>query len=475
MAQSKIASALRKYLKGSELRILPGGNPSRPAPAHIMNKFSKSLIGNSGKSSSAIHSLMYADLSNSNLPKVIDGAINADVVQDFSNTLHSIFNADRRSFPSMYSYLLLSKDLISSDPSDDNYGQALVELFTKEQIDSIQVSLIEILDESKSPDVISKFTSSLLKLTTISKDDTSVGDFVNDPINDSVEIANASAFGDVAYEIISHGLERMKVNRDDSTRVKNVQRLSTMLSGLVSLGLIYDAARIHESIKNAPRGEMEILPHEILGIVCFTGVPPGAPRDVRIKLATASFSNAIERAHKGISHVFVSYSDPTSDVSELVTKRVGGEDARNLIQAFNDFDVLSNPEINFKKLFSESDLKRAVKALAGKVGFAGPIKGKSATRMFMETSFLETLVYFLGENNKPYSVFVDNCYTKLGLILGSTQFIDDAQVARLKSLVGRNNDVKKTIAYLDELLRKRLVETGLAQEFSDGHTVIRIV
>ena len=56
MAQPNVASALRKYLKGSELRILPGGNPSRPAPAHIMNKFAKSLIGNNGKSSSAIHS-----------------------------------------------------------------------------------------------------------------------------------------------------------------------------------------------------------------------------------------------------------------------------------------------------------------------------------------------------------------------------------------------------------------------------------
>ena len=471
MAQPNVASALRKYLKGSELRILPGGNPSRPAPAHIMNKFAKSLIGNNGKSSSAIHSLMYAELSNSYLLKVIDGAINADVVQDFSNTLHSIFNADRRSFPSMFSYLLLSKDVISSDPSDDSYGQALVELFTKEQIASIKLSMIELLDETKSPDVISIFISSLSKLTSISQDDTSS----EDSINDSVVIANASAFGNVAFEIISLGLDRMKLNKDTSTRVKNVQRLSTMLSGLLSLGLIYDAAWIHESINNVVNSEKQIQPYEVLGIVCFTGVPPGASRDVRIKLATASFSNAIERAHKGISHVFASYSDSTSDVSALVTKRVGGEDARNLIQAFNDSDVLRNPEINFKKLFSESDLKRAVKALAGKVGFAGTIKGKSATRMFMETSFLETLVYFLGENNKPYSVFVDNCYTKLGLILGSTQFIDDAQVARLKNLVGRNNDVKKTIAYLDDLLRKRLVETGLAQEFSDGHTVIRIV
>ena len=53
--------------------------------------------------------------------------------------------------------------------------------------------MIELLDETKSPDVISIFISSLSKLTSISQDDTSS----EDSINDSVVIANASAFGNV--------------------------------------------------------------------------------------------------------------------------------------------------------------------------------------------------------------------------------------------------------------------------------------
>ena len=107
------------------------------------------------------------------------------------------------------------------------------------------------------------------------------------------------------------------------------------------------------------------------------------------------------------------------------------------------------------------------------MGLAGPIKGTAETRFFLETSFLETLVYFFGEEGKPYSVLVDNCYQQFGIIVGNPKGMHTQVRSRLRKIAGRNIDLSKSLHYLDELLRRRLVETGLAQEFSDGHTVLR--
>ena len=465
MGKAENIALLRLFLD-NEFKIMPGKNPSRPAPAHILNGFAKTMLGGTGSVDKELHSLQFPQSSNELIGRVLKSGFTPEDVKDLSDTLHALFNSDRRTLPTFHSQLLLSREVISSDPSDYRYGEALVNFFTAEEMDELRPLLIQLLDETQSSDIISKSVGSLVR--NLKNDGDAI---VSTPAERAA--GERTAFGLVAFEILRSGLLRMVDQSASVDRIRNIQRLSLMISALLSIGLLYDAVYKYE-ISNIPDDSRALLePAEVLGIVLYTGMPPGNSKDVRVRFAAATLTDAVRRAHRGYQDAFCEVLRSTSSVDEVVTSRLGGPNARDLIVAFEAENVLSDPEGAFSAFLTEGDIKGAVKPLAGKVGLAGPIKGTAETRFFLETSFLETLVYFFGEEGKPYSVLVDNCYQQFGIIVGNPKGMHTQVRSRLRKIAGRNIDLSKSLHYLDELLRRRLVETGLAQEFSDGHTVLR--
>jgi hypothetical protein len=155
-----------------------------------------------------------------------------------------------------------------------------------------------------------------------------------------------------------------------------------------------------------------------------------------------------------------------------VLSRVRGEDARNLVKALSESGVQDNPAEAFNKLYPLSSFSSAFRTLSGKVGLAGPIKGTGEARIFFETNFLDSLVFFLSKHGDSFGDFVDKCFENLGIIVGRPSTIDLDDIERLQALAGRIADVDECLDLAHENMRLRLVRSGLAKEFSDGYTIM---
>ena len=105
-----------------------------------------------------------------------------------------------------------------------------------------------------------------------------------------------------------------------------------------------------------------------------------------------------------------------------------------------------------------------------KIGFVGPDRGTGSPRFLCETPLLGTLVAGLcREASLEFKEFVDLARERLGLVFGlgtatglpgTLELADNPGVAR--RLLVENEDA----------LRLRLVQAGLAREYSDGHTEV---
>jgi hypothetical protein len=416
------------------------------------------------------------------LADVAESSSDPAVREDLVRSVRAIMNADKRAFKSMASFLPLDQSVIGDDPSDDNYGTAIVEVLTTSQRAVLLDDLAHALDSSRSPDTISSAVALVTRaLADTSAARTSTSDDDSDggvPSGDGEERAG-SVFGSVVFEILHAGLVPDRFRPDSPYRIKNLQHLSTMLAAIVSLGLLADPITRGQS-RASHQDDGASTMGEVLGILVYTGAPPGPPRDVCVRLAHQSLTDAVQRAYVSIENAFCqifgggNWGGDRDWVEAQITERgVSGPDAVKLLRAIEDQMASKNPSEVFRRLVTLDDLRGAVRSLAVKVGLAGPQRGTGEVRLLLETSFLESLVYFLGTDGMPFEDFVDTCYEQLGLIVGKARNLDPVVRDRLARLAGRSIDISEVLESVHSMLRRRMVATGLAQEYSDGFTVVR--
>jgi hypothetical protein len=199
-----------------------------------------------------------------------------------------------------------------------------------------------------------------------------------------------------------------------------------------------------------------------------------------VRLSQLSLKQAIVNSHSGVRLAFTKLIENSDSISgslnesieNLVLNRMKGEGARNLVKALSESGVKENPVEVFNELYPLSAFSSAFRTLSGKVGLAGPIKGTGEARIFFETNFLDSLVFFLSKNGDSFGDFVDRCFEDLGLIIGRPSTIDAQDIERLQLLAGRIADVDECLDLAHENMRLRLVNSGLAKEFSDGYTIM---
>ena len=92
----------------------------------------------------------------------------------------------------------------------------------------------------------------------------------------------------------------------------------------------------------------------------------------------------------------------------------------------------------------------------------------------LETTFLDSLTFFVGEDNMRFEDFVEQCYLRLGLLLGRPTALTEEVESRLERIAGKSIDVEPILDSMAEAARRRLISCGLAQEFSDHATVLRL-
>ena len=473
--KKKSMSLIRALMK-QEIPLLPGDSFSRPAPAHIFNKFVFGILGK-GALLSPITKL-FKDTKE--LDPIIGENSDRETREEFLKSLNVLINSDKRSFgsPSFSSFLLLTSELAGADPSDDDYGKALSSIFSSVQRSKIEDLLRKILNPDTSGDIISLTIKKIQDTYSL----TGAKDVSNN--QNSVQSSNKSVYSEYIFNVLVSAMEDMSLVANSSLRIESIQKLSTFLTGIVAFGLLFDSSDLNLTIKRdmSRKDSIEVKnkPSKVLGIVCYTGNPPGNPRSALVRLSQLSLKQAVINSHSGVRSAFVKLIDEANSkfdkgndsIENLVLSRVRGEDARNLVKALLESGVKDNPTEAFNKLYPLSSFSSAFRTLSGKVGLAGPIKGTGEPRIFFETNFLDSLVFFLSKHGDSFGDFVDNCFENLGIIVGRPSTIDLDDMDRLQALAGRIADVDECLDLAHENMRLRLVRSGLAKEFSDGYTIM---
>lgn len=465
-------SIIRLFLR-KDLKLLPGKFFDRPAPAHILNKFIYRLFNASGDAHEMMRLLNKGLADQSSVDRFVDESSDPAVRDDFSRTLSALFNSDRRAFKSVASFFPLDLGVIGNDPSDDNYGSSLVEFLKPQHKTILRTHLLQILDSHSSLDSVSHAVSSLI-------DKFEKSELSNKTDSSEVMQGNDSLFSNMVFDVLSPRLSATFLVAESAERIRIIHHLSTMLAGLTALGLMVDPISRNLESLNGQQYQSPQL-GDVLGIVVYTGPPPGPSRDVCVRLSQGTLVDAVNRSYRAIEKTFVDLlggdkwggnSNWLEDL--LISRGVSGNDAVEFKRICEAHFSNGSPADAFKSVVTPNLMKSAVKSLASKVGLAGPQRGTGETRIFFETSFLESLVFFLGDDGMAFETFVDICYERLGLIVGYPSSISETVLNRLTQIAGRTVDLDEALYLVSLMMRRRLVATGLAQEFSDGFTVLRL-
>ena len=223
----------------------------------------------------------------------------------------------------------------------------------------------------------------------------------------------------------------------------------------------------------------------------YGGRPPGAPDDFLVQAAGRSFRRVIRRSAKAVA-TGLSKELVLVDVPKAIEKKdhtifrfrqllthLKPVEIEAIIKEVTEAD-LENKELPDQEWceqllenvvgLNEAEFARRVRGLGGHVGFSGPRRGRGIPRLFFETPLLGTLVRGIcGQQSMPFEDFVDELRSQLGLVVGIGT-LEAAQIDVGHIFGPANPD--EVLRQNEEILRRRLVRSGLARTYSDSHTEV---
>jgi hypothetical protein len=426
-------------------RFVIGAHPDRPAPAHLFNNF---VLRAFGKGDGADRVRQYSRdseaidrLANHPAIRMASWAEDRDLLATLADTIWIVFDPDRRVFPSFGSPFPIDKRLATPDPSDDGLGRALWESLSGRQQLNVRARLAEILDSESSADPASQLSQFLLEDVVVST---------------SPEVDDNST---PEFPLLGGTID-------------------TLIKGI---GEIHNGAERLEAIRQLGTA---------LGLVVFTGLPPGDGDDPLVKAAQLSYRATLADVHSGLRDNL--NARLTGELDPTVPAGVRLQSA--LLGMLRQSDVTS-PQKALDRILSVAPappntdqsgieewldtlmtegypiehLSRGLRAMANKVGFVGPVRGFGQPRFVLETPLLATLARALvaTSGSMAFDDFVRAMRTQLGLIVGINQRDKIPAGARV---FGSDQVARQRLGVLGERLRLRLIQAGLAREFSDSHT-----
>lgn len=452
-------------------RFVLGAYPDRPAPAHLFNNFVLQAFGKSGgadrvrefsRDSGAIDRLAQHPAI-----QTAGWAEDRALLAALADAIWIVFDPDRRVFPKLGSPLPIDRRLATPDRSDDGLGRALWDSLSGAEQLAVRDQLIDILDSASGSDPASQLAQFLLQGTTVAAPK-------------QLDEASTSAFPLLGRTIASL-VKGIGGSPAGARRLEIIRQLGTLLHFCAVLGLLLEGLRLRRD---------NLAWETALGIVVFTGLPPGDGADPLVKAAQLSYRATVAEVHLGLGDhlkaALVTALDPAiPDEVRLPSA---------LLRILTDGQV-SNPQQALNKILKEAPqppdttseainewvkrvmntgypvelLSRGVRAMANKVGFVGPVRGTGQPRFVLETPLLATLARALvpaGES-LAFEDFVRAMRTRLGLIVGISRKDAVPDGARV---FGTEQVARQRLDVLGEHLRTRLIHAGLAREFSDSHT-----
>jgi hypothetical protein len=459
---------VRHLLRG---RFVIGAHPDRPAPAHLFNNF---VLRAFGKGDGADRVRQYSRDSGAidrlaNHPAILTAswAEDRDLLATLADTIWIVFDPDRRVFPSFGSPLPIDKRLATPDPSDDGLGRALWESLSGREQLTIRARLAEILESESSADPASQLSQFLLEDVAVS----------TSPDVDANSTSEFPLLGGT-IETLVKGIGEIHTGAE---RLEAIRQLGTLLHFCAVLGLLLEGLRFRREATSWEGA---------LGLVVYTGLPPGDGDDPLVKAAQLSYRATLADVHSGLRDNL--NARLTGELDPTIPEGVRLQSA--LLGMLRESGVTS-PQKALDRILSAAPpppnadqagieewldtlmtegypiehLSRGLRAMANKVGFVGPVRGFGQPRFVLETPLLATLARALvaPSGSLAFDDFVRAMRTQLGLIVGINQRDKIPAGARV---FGSDQVARQRLGVLGEHLRLRLIQAGLAREFSDSHT-----
>ncbi len=266
--------------------------------------------------------------------------------------------------------------------------------------------------------------------------------------------------------------------RKDDNRIPAIRRLA--------IGIFFTA--LMRMVSGVVTDSGKPLP----SVFVFCGLPPGGPFDPLVRAASKSFTTWVQASHTAtvrnlFSALSAAASLPGADKDEKLRQKLRSAlNDRRLAQRAVDaimtvvestFDgqglseewckrTLESKALGFKK----AELARRVRSLGANIGFAGPDRG-TLPRLMVDTPLLGVLARgIVGSKSMAFEDFVTGLHEQFGLVLGIGT--DDSVADRVGDVGFEGLDPYEMLQRNQEILRERMIRTGLARMYSDSHTEV---
>jgi hypothetical protein len=210
-------------------------------------------------------------------------------------------------------------------------------------------------------------------------------------------------------------------------------------------------------------------------VLCYAGLPPGNLGNPIVKACSDSWNSAVTTSYvKQTAELQSILDDKTYRVTRLeLFKKQNPKfqlaDAAKLLSSHVDANTLLD-----KLEYTQREFSRRLKSLGANVGVAGPDGGSTNPRFYLDTPLLGVIVRgIVGDGAIELDEFVTEVYRTLGLVLGAgCDGLIMNEFSHRQLLTDR--DLYTLLTTNTELLRERLIRTGLARTYSDSHTEVTL-
>jgi hypothetical protein len=446
-----------------------GNNVGRVVPVYSLHNVVAPDFSKDGRMQSIKHLIFDADMALAELGSVVN--VGSDDFDDLQETVRGLLSPESRVFrdnkkggaAEQGALFPIIGGLTAPTGSDDGLGKRIRSLLERHQ-SNWQKQLELLMQPQSIDDPATAFAAKL------------VGDRLDHANPRGLQGGNNPLQGiDLAC---ARFIDNLLDLRKDDNRIPAIRRLAigiffTALIRLVS-GVVTDTG------KSLP------------SVFVFCGLPPGGPFDPLVRAASKSFTAWIQASHTAMvknlfSVLSAAASLPGADKDEKLRQKLRTAlNDRRLAQRAIDaiittvegtFDgqglteewckrVLESKALGLKK----AELARRVRSLGANIGFAGPDRG-TLPRLMVDTPLLGVLARgIVGSGSMPFEEFITVLHEQFGLVLGIGT--DDSVADRIGDVGFEGLDPYELLQRNQEILRERMIRTGLARMYSDSHTEV---
>lgn len=472
--------------------LLFGSNSDRVAPVHVVNGFLSAACGTSDRSEEmreVLYSSKAQDLAeNDTYPFLKDSGwvAKGKTFKAFQEDFRVVLDPDRRAWVAKGSLFPVNAYLVGYDPSDDGFGGLMWAMLEEHLGEGVWEQLSHLVDSAGGGDPVSCAGEVFGK-------DGSVSGQRRPEVSDEVwfvggEVGVRKRVPKEYARFIANIIDRFS-DAEGAVRLKGIQHLARALQFIATLAATVGPLVAIYDDEDGDEGSVA----DCYSLLVWTGMPPGSTGDAGVQASMRSIEHVAKRHRRAIGEMLVDQIEDVELPSKIPAEQrveaafrqmlmdagVSQSRAKSVTGELNkEIDELWRSELTFEEcidlvldqVYDTKFITDNIKNVGKKVGFTAPSR-RGQVRAVCETPLLATVVGGLLKKGESCRLeeFVDRARERLGVLMGVGSSID---VAERLDYWESGGMAYRMLVENEERLGQRLVRAGLAQEYSDGNTVV---